>query len=115
MDLFDPKGYRLYLTGEERTAFPQAAGQAEREVRTFCLVMLYTGCRISDALAPTARSFDFSGKAIIFRDAEETPARIFRAVPIPEGALDLLDMANLIACERFCLLEIRNFIYFFMH
>jgi hypothetical protein len=48
MELFDPQGHRLYLTAEEREAFIATANNAQREVRTFCLVLAYTGCRISD-------------------------------------------------------------------
>jgi hypothetical protein len=51
MELYDPQGRRLYLTAEERKAFLNAARDAPREVRTFCLVLHDTGCRISEALA----------------------------------------------------------------
>ena len=54
MELFDTQGRRPYLTAKERGAFVEAANNAEREVRTFCLVLVYTGCRISEALASHA-------------------------------------------------------------
>ena len=53
MDLHDTQGRRLYLTAAERAAFLAAAKQAALPVRTFCLVLHYTGCRISEALALT--------------------------------------------------------------
>ncbi len=34
MQICDPQGHRLYLTGSERTAFRHAAEAAPREVRT---------------------------------------------------------------------------------
>jgi integrase len=94
MDLFDPRGHRLYMSADERAAFRRAAKDADREVRTFCLVLLHTGCRISEALALTARSFDFSGKAIVFETLKKRRRGIFRAVPVPEEMLDTLDMAH---------------------
>lgn len=56
--LYDAKGHRKYLTPAEREAFLKAADEAEREVRTFCHTLAYTGCRISEALALTADRVD---------------------------------------------------------
>ncbi len=64
MSLFDANGQRLYITQSERNAFLEAASRADREVRTFCMVMAYTGCRISEALALTGKSIDFGVMAI---------------------------------------------------
>ncbi len=94
MELFDTQGRRLYLTAEERTAFLEAAKAAPREVRTFCLVLAFTGCRISEALALTPKSFDFSGKAIVFETLKKRRRGIYRAVPVPAEALDTLHMAH---------------------
>jgi integrase/recombinase XerD len=94
MELFDPQGHRLYLTAEERDAFIEAANDAEREVRTFCLVLVYTGCRISEALALTPRSFDFSGRAIVFETLKKRRAGVYRAVPMPQDTLDTIDMVH---------------------
>jgi len=49
--LRDKHGQRKYLNAAERKAFKSAAERKHREVRTFCLVLYYTGCRISEALA----------------------------------------------------------------
>jgi integrase/recombinase XerD len=45
----------------------KAAAEQPREVRTFCGVMHYTGCRISEALEITPRSIDLSARVVIFR------------------------------------------------
>ncbi len=94
MELFDTQGRRLYLTEEERTAFLEAAKDAPREVRTFCLVLAFTGCRISEALALTPKSFDFSGKAIVFETLKKRRKGVYRAVPVPAEALDTVHMAH---------------------
>jgi len=94
MELFDPQGHRLYLTAEERDAFITAANNAAREVRTFSLVLVYTGCRLSEALALTPTSFDFSGRAIVFETLKKRRTGIYRAVPMPQEALDTIDMVH---------------------
>jgi hypothetical protein len=43
MQLFDSKGGRLYITESERTAFLEAASKSERDVRTLCMVLAFTG------------------------------------------------------------------------
>ncbi len=94
MDLFDTVGRRLYLTSEERRTFLESAEAAPREVRTFCLVLHYTGCRISESLALTPESFDFSGKAVIFETLKKRRRGIYRAVPVPGDMLDTLNMVH---------------------
>jgi integrase len=84
MELFDPQGRRLYLTAEERETFIETANNTEREVRTFCPVLACTGCRISEALALAPRSFDFSGRAIVFETLKKRRAGVYRAVPMPQ-------------------------------
>jgi integrase/recombinase XerD len=94
MELYDTQGRRLYLTAEERAAFRAAAKDSTREVRTFCLVLHDTGCRISEALALTPRRFDLSGKAIVFETLKKRRRGIYRAVPVPESMLDTLNMVH---------------------
>ena len=94
MELFDPQGHRLYLTAKERGAFIETANNAGREVRAFCLVLAYTGCRISEALALSPRSFDFSGRAIVLETLKKRRASVYRAIPMPQDILDTIDMVH---------------------
>ena len=66
MRLHDAQGRRKYLTDAERRAFLAAAGKAPRPVRTLCLVLAYTGCRITEALELTASRIDIEAQQIIF-------------------------------------------------
>jgi len=52
-ELFDQAGNRKYLTADERKSFLKAADRAPREVRTFCHLLHFSGCRISEPLAFT--------------------------------------------------------------
>ncbi|PHS69460.1 MAG: integrase [Cycloclasticus sp.] len=94
MKLFNIEGKRLYLTAEERTAFYNAACKAPRTVRTFCHTLLYTGCRISEALALTYGHVDVSAKHLVFRTLKKRSKTHHRAVPIPDGHIDALDMVH---------------------
>lgn len=88
--LYDAEGKRLYLTSAERDAFLTASENAAREVRTFCNVLYYTGCRLSEALALTPARFDYSGYLVIFETLKKRQRGIFREVPVPYAMLDLL-------------------------
>ncbi len=94
MNLYDLKGQRLYLTSNEREAFIEAAKNAPREIRTFCFTLHYTGCRISEALSLTPKLVDFSEKALVFKTLKKRGKIIHRAVPIPDEALDTIDMVH---------------------
>ena len=94
MQLYDNQGRRLYFTEEERKAFMAAARKAPREVRSFCSVLHYIGCRISEALALTQQSIDLSGKVIVFESLKKRRRGVYRAVPVPPELLDTLDMVH---------------------
>jgi integrase/recombinase XerD len=92
--LHDAKGHRLYLTAAERAAFLVAAQHFPREVRTLCVILHDTGCRVSEALALTPERVDFSGKAVVFETLKKRTRGVFRAVPVPDATLDLLAMVH---------------------
>lgn len=94
-DLFTNDGKRKYLTSVELDKFIACAnGQIRAKVRTFCLVLAYTGCRISEALALTADSIDLSEKTIILRTLKQRGKVKYRAIPVPEHTLDALELVH---------------------
>ena len=94
LGLYDAAGQRKYLTAGEREAFLRAAEQAPRETRTLCLVLAYTGCRISEALALTADRVDLEAGTVIFSSLKKRRAGVYRAVPVPRSVIDALDLAH---------------------
>src|SRR4051812_48841949 len=94
MQIIDRKGQRLYLTESERDAFLIAAGKADREVRTFCITLAYTGCRISEVLSLTGKSIDFGQRAIVVETLKKRTRGIYRVIPVPDDLLDTLDMVH---------------------
>ena len=66
MSLYASTGARKYLNAAERRRFIEAAQRASPEVRLFCLMLLWSGGRISEVLALTPAAIDFeSGVASI--------------------------------------------------
>lgn len=92
--LYDLNGNRLYLTKSERTAFMAAAAKAPRDVRSFCEVLHFAGCRISEALALTPKQIDFENKALVFETLKKRRDGVFRAVPVPDSLLDTLNLVH---------------------
>jgi integrase len=93
-ELFDGAGNRKYLNGQEREAFMRAADRAPREVRTFCALMHYTGCRISEALELTYDRIDLAESAVVFETLKKRRTGVYRAVPVPAQLIDALDLVH---------------------
>lgn len=94
MQILDTNGNRLYLTQEERKAFLTASLRADPPVRTFCGVLLHTGCRISEALELNASRVEVSEATIVFRSLKKRGKRVFRPVPVPPEFMDTLDLVH---------------------
>jgi integrase/recombinase XerD len=86
VSLFTHHGQRKYLCKDERTRFQRAANRADRPTRLLALLLLYTGCRISEALATTPRHLDGGTQSVIFRTLKRRQT-IYRAVPVPTWLL----------------------------
>ena len=92
--LLDRKGHRKYITQQERCLIEKAADKFPRELRTFIGVLIFTGCRISEALALTSDRVDLDGGVIVFESLKKRAKGIFRSVPVPPKLLDMLDLVH---------------------
>lgn len=96
--LYSATGRRKYLTPAERARFIEAAKTCPRsELRTLCLTLAYTGCRISEALALTAGSIEPEAGFIAFRSLKKRRKVAIREVPVPPELLRELEAAHGIA------------------
>lgn len=94
-ELFTFEGKRKYLTQDEQVQFLTAAGQLDRaEVRTFCMMLAFTGCRITEALELTADRVDLAGRAITFRTLKQRGKPRYRSVPVPNELLEALELVH---------------------
>ncbi len=92
IQLYDTQGRRLYLTPKEQDSFLNAALGQNREVRTFCSVLCYTGCRISEALQVTPRRIDLDDRILVFETLKQRRKCVYRATPVPASLTDALDL-----------------------
>ncbi len=97
MQLYDRQKRRLYLNASERELFFEAACHTPSEVRTFCLVLYYTGCRISEALELTPASIQIKARLITFRTLKRRSQHVMREVPIPAAFARELDRVHTIS------------------
>lgn len=90
MTLHTRSGARKYLTTSERRRFAAAAETMPRKVCLFCLVIMWTGCRISEALALSALSFDIEAGTVALVTLKRRRRGVIREVPLPPQLMDEL-------------------------
>jgi integrase len=97
--LYTRGGQRKYLTPSERARFIAAAkAQPRHEVRTLCLTLAYTGCRVSEALALTAVSVEAEAGFIALRSLKKRNGEIvIREVPVPNDLLNDLELTHAVS------------------
>jgi len=90
MHLYDAKNDRLYLNAAERMRFLKVAQRRPRHIRAFCLVLFYTGCRISEALELRFSSIQPQARLISFRSLKKRDQHHIREVPVPPEVIEAL-------------------------
>ena len=81
--LFDDRGRRKYLTGDERRRFLLACQGIEARNRALCCLLVYSGCRVSEALQLTRDRLDAATGHVVLRTLKRRKT-VYRAVPLPE-------------------------------
>ena len=94
IELYTHDGQRKYLTPSERDHFiTQAKTLGDLRQRTFCLTLAYSGCRISEGLALNYQNIDIDAGQILLKTLKKRANKI-RAVPVPPGHLEMLDLVH---------------------
>jgi integrase/recombinase XerD len=91
LSLFDQSGCRKYLNAAERRRFIAKAECAVPDVRLFCLVLGWSGARVSEVLALTPATIDLEIGVANFRTLKRRKAGFIRQVPLPDDLLDDLE------------------------
>lgn len=90
--LFNLDGQRKYLNQSERKRFYEVASKVKRtDIRLFCLLLFYTGARISEISNLTKYGIDFSNKTVTLRTLKRRRTNVFRQIPLPDVLLDDLN------------------------
>jgi integrase/recombinase XerD len=91
--LYGPSGERKYLNAAERRRFIRAAQRAPSDVRAFCLMLNWSGGRISEVLALTPAAIDIESGVANLHTLKRRKRGIVRQVPLPGELLCALDLA----------------------
>jgi integrase/recombinase XerD len=98
--IYDKTGRMKYLTIKERQAFIEAARKLPADERTFCLMLAFTGARISEVLALTPERIDLEAGIVIIESLKKRRRGIFRAVPVPRYFLQRLEIVHGLAAAQ---------------
>jgi len=91
MSLYGPTGARKYLNATERRRFIRAANRADPETRLFCLVLGWSGGRISEVLALTPAAIDLDSGVANIETLKRRKRGVVRQVPLPRDTVRELD------------------------
>ncbi|MHA6298747.1 tyrosine-type recombinase/integrase [Devosia sp. CAU 1758] len=96
-----PDGRRKYLTPDERQRFIETAWTwPDQNTGSLCLLLAYTGCRISEALATTSSSLDQGEGCVAFLSLKKRGRIVVRAVPVPVELMERLQACATEGGER---------------
>ena len=91
IDLYDTAGHRKYLTRAERDRFLRTAATCLGEVQTFCSVLAYTGCHMTEALELTYERVNLRQHTLTFETLRTRGRRVLRTVPVSPTLLAVMD------------------------
>lgn len=89
--LYSPLGGRKYVNADERARFLNAARDVDAFTRTLCMTLVYTGCRLSEALSLTVMSIQPRNNVISVRSLKKRHTGVVREIPVPDCLIDVLD------------------------
>jgi integrase len=90
MTLHTVAGARKYLNVAERQRFAAVAATMPPDRRVFCLLLMWSGCRISEALAVTPLAIDREAGTVAFITLKRRKTSVVRQVPIPAAVIEEL-------------------------
>lgn len=89
--LFTGQGERKYVTEAEGWRLLECAGREDPVLQAFCAVLVFCGCRVSEALGLYRSHVDREQLVIRFRTLKRrNGAVVWRAVPVPPELIELL-------------------------
>ncbi|WP_422351510.1 tyrosine-type recombinase/integrase [Flagellimonas sp.] len=89
MRIYDLKGKRLFLYQDEIQEMLLIAEDVHLLLRTFVETLIYTGCRISEALNMTRKDIHYHQQKITLK-SQNRSGPVFRDVPVPHNYIDTL-------------------------
>lgn len=90
MRLYGRQYKRLYINASERWRFAKTSDTQDPHIRALCLTLLYTGCRLSEALELSHYSLQGDEGVVSIRSLKKRNQHHVREIPIPQELLDTL-------------------------
>lgn len=87
--VYDPAGRRKYLTDAERARFLDATRRLPPLHRALCYLLVYAGCRITEALSLQRHQLDVELRTVVIRTLKRRRL-VFRTVPLPSEVVAML-------------------------
>ena len=91
MKLYASGSERLYINAAERQRFLEAAERQPDHIRAFCLTLLFTGCRFSEARELRFAAVQPEARLISIRSLKKRSAHHIREIPVPPDLVEALD------------------------
>jgi integrase/recombinase XerD len=88
--ILDTNGSRKYLNPAELQRLIVAAGRLSPKEHVFCLFLVFSGCRISEALSLTADHIDRANKTATVLCLKRRQSGLYRTIPLPDRLIDAL-------------------------
>ena len=89
--LFGQSGTRKYLNAAERLRFLESIQSLPADQRLFCLMLAWSGARISEILALTPTAIDLETGVANINTLKRRQRTVVRQVPLPDNVLRELD------------------------
>lgn len=87
LSLYSASGERKYINAEERQRFLEAAGESDPLTRSLCLTLVYTGCRLSEALMLSPASVQQATNVIAIPTLKKRGEIAVREIPVPPSLI----------------------------
>ena len=84
-------GERLYLNHDERERFYNATKFQENDIKYFCQMLYFTGCRLNEVINILYGRIDFNEQGVIIETLKRRRKGVFRFLDLPEDFLERLN------------------------
>jgi len=90
LTLYTQSGERKYLNQKERIAFRDIVETKDDEIKLFCLLIYWTGVRISEAKNLCVANVDFDDGKVVIKSLKKRSKIVHRQIPIPTSLISEL-------------------------
>jgi len=90
MSLYAPGGARKYINADERRRFLLAADDSDPLTRTLCMTLVFTGCRLSEALSLSMSHVHPVASVVAIKSLKKRRKGTVREVPVPALLIEAL-------------------------